>query len=155
MLIDLLLDYNIKLPLYLILIYTSSYPWYADLVGDLDYLQQIQFAMRGMGKKINKDGIIIVAICCHCIVGVVFLFTKLGEKIIRKVVGNFYWKKPWRENFESYYCINPILRLAGTNIKLPWYWAIGSQMKVKTLIKILKNCNIKSWIPCLSSLWAS
>jgi hypothetical protein len=46
--------------------------------------------MRGMGKKINKDGIIIVAICCHCIVGVVFLFTKLGEKIIRKVVGNFY-----------------------------------------------------------------
>jgi hypothetical protein len=90
MLIDLLLDYNIKLPLYLILIYTSSYPWYADLVGDLDYLQQIQFAMRGMGKKLNKDGIIIVAICSHCIVGVVFLFTKLGEKIIRKVVGNFY-----------------------------------------------------------------
>jgi hypothetical protein len=74
---------------------------------------------------------------------------------MRKVVGNFYWKKSWRENIESYYCINPILRLPRTNIKLPWYWAIGSKMKVKTLIKILKNYNIKSWIPCLSSLWAS
>jgi len=46
--------------------------------------------MRGMGKKINKDGIIIVAICSQCIVGVVFLFTKVGEKFMRKVVGNFY-----------------------------------------------------------------
>jgi len=46
--------------------------------------------MRGMGKKLNKDRIIIFAICSHCIVGVVFLFTKVGEKIMRKVVGNFY-----------------------------------------------------------------
>jgi hypothetical protein len=50
--------------------------------------------MRGMGKKITMDGFTIVAICCHCIVGVVFLFRKIGEKIMRKVAGNFYWKKP-------------------------------------------------------------
>jgi hypothetical protein len=45
--------------------------------------------MRGMGKRLNKDGFIIVAICCHCIVGVVFVFRKIGEKIMRKVAGNF------------------------------------------------------------------
>jgi len=46
--------------------------------------------MRGMGKKLNKDGFVIVPICCHYIVGVVFLFRKVGEKIMKKVVGNFY-----------------------------------------------------------------
>jgi hypothetical protein len=46
--------------------------------------------MRGMGKNLNKDGFVIVPICCHCIVGVVFLFRKVGGKIMRKVVGNFY-----------------------------------------------------------------
>jgi len=46
--------------------------------------------MRGMGKKLNKDGFLIVPICCDCIVGVIFLFRKVGGKIMRKVVGNFY-----------------------------------------------------------------
>jgi hypothetical protein len=46
--------------------------------------------MRGMGKNSNKDGFVIVAIYCHCIVGVVFLFRKVGEKIMKKLVGNFY-----------------------------------------------------------------
>jgi hypothetical protein len=46
--------------------------------------------MRGMGKKLNKDGFVIVPICCHCIGGVVFLFRKVEEKIMRKLVGNFY-----------------------------------------------------------------
>jgi hypothetical protein len=35
-----------------------------------------------MGKKLNKDGIMIVAIFCHCIVGVVFLFRKVGGEIM-------------------------------------------------------------------------
>jgi hypothetical protein len=75
--------------------------------------------MRGMGKKLNKDGFVIVAICCHCIVGVVFLLRKVGEKIMRKLWGTSIEKKLSREHLESYYCINPILRLAQTNIKLP------------------------------------
>jgi len=69
-----------------------------------------------MGKKLNKDGFLIVAIC---IVGVVVLFRKVGEKIMRKLWGTSIEKKPSREHLESYYCINPILRLAQTNIKLP------------------------------------
>jgi len=46
--------------------------------------------MRGMGKKLNKDGLVIVPICYHCIVGVVLLFRKVGGKIMKKMVGNFY-----------------------------------------------------------------
>jgi hypothetical protein len=48
--------------------------------------------MRGMGKKLNKDGFAILPINCHCIVGVVFHFRKVGEKIMRKKIGNFYLK---------------------------------------------------------------
>ncbi len=37
-----------------------------------------------MCKQLNKDGFVIVPICCHCIVGVAFLFRKVGGKIMRK-----------------------------------------------------------------------
>ncbi len=92
-LIDLLLIYSIKLPLSFDFDLNIKLPlvcWLSWWLGL--FVPNLVCNMRRMGKKLNKDGFVIVPINCHCIVGVVFHFRKVGEKIMRKKIGNFYWK---------------------------------------------------------------